>query len=317
MTSKRQWGIFILLVCILGFSILAALALGPTAIPIATGLSDPTSRMIIFTIRLPRVIAAVLVGCGLAAAGTAMQGLFKNSMADPYIIGTSYGGALGATLAIVMLGGKGLPVLAFIGATAATFIVYVLAMNRGRAQVETLLLSGIALSMFLSAILSFIMFSAGKSLHQIVFWLMGGFWNISWTDTGIALLILLGGCVLLVFSRDLNILTLGEEEALHLGIHVERLKQILLLLSAFITGIAVSLAGAIGFIGLITPHLMRLVVGPDHRYLLPTSMVAGGIILLWSDTAARSIANEMPVGIITAFFGAPFFIFLLRRRMWT
>jgi iron complex transport system permease protein len=316
MTGRNRW-IFILPVLIIALivSIVASVGLGPTAVPLEDIFHDPTAQLILFSVRLPRVLAAVLVGCGLAAAGTAMQGLFKNSMADPYIIGTSSGGALGAALAIVVFGGAGLPVLAFLGATLAAFIVYAITMQHGRAHVETLLLSGIALSMFLSAILSFLMYSAGKSLHQIMFWLMGGFWNVSWSEVGVAILIPVGCVILGAFSRDLNVLSLGEEDAMHLGVSVERLKQILLFLSAFITGIAVSIAGAIGFIGLITPHVIRLITGPDHRILLPSAMIAGGILLLWSDTLARSVANEIPVGVITSFFGAPFFIYLLRRRM--
>jgi len=296
-------------------SVSASLFSGVEGPPLSSFFPDPTSFMIVFDVRLPRVICAILVGCGLAAAGTAMQGLFKNSMADPYIIGTSSGGALGASVAIIFLGGLGLPILAFIGATGATFIVYAISMRHGRAPVETLLLSGIALSMFLSSILSFLMYSAGKSLHQIMFWLMGGFWNVSWNDATIAFLIPLAGIFLAFYSRDLNILSLGEDDAVHLGVNVERLKQILLFLSSFVTGIAVSIAGAIGFIGLITPHVMRLIVGPDHRILFPTSMMAGGIFLLWADTLTRSFFNEIPVGVITAFVGAPFFIYLLRRRM--
>lgn len=314
MTNKHGIFLFTLLILMV-LSGLLAITIGPTSIPLSSIVTDPTSQMILFDIRLPRIIASLLVGCGLAAAGTVMQGLFKNSMADPYIIGTSSGGALGASLSIVLLGGWGLPVLAFLGATGATFVVYTIAMHRGRVPVETLLLSGIALSMFLSAILSFIMYISGKSLHQIMFWLMGGFWNVSWGDVAIALLIPTGALALFIYSRDLNILSLGEEDAIHLGVNVERLKQTLLFIGSFITGIAVSIAGAIGFIGLITPHVMRLIVGPDHRILLPSAMMAGGMFLLWSDTLARSFANEIPVGIITSFVGAPFFIYLLRSRI--
>ncbi|WP_342679891.1 FecCD family ABC transporter permease [Methanofollis sp. UBA420] len=276
---------------------------------------DPeTVSMLLFDVRLPRVLAALLVGAGLAVAGTAMQGLFKNSMADPYIIGTSSGGALGAAIAIVFFAGVGLPVFAFIGATASTAIVFLISRRDGRVAVETLLLSGIAMSMFLSAILSFIMYLSGSSLHQIMLWLMGGFWNISWSNVWLALSIPAACLILFVFARDLNVISLGEEDAVHLGVDVERLKVVLLLLSSFITGIAVSVAGSIGFIGLITPHVMRLLVGPDHRILVPASMMAGAILLLWADTLARTMPSEIPVGIVTSLFGAPFFIYLLRSR---
>ncbi len=304
-----------ILICALLASMVLAVAVGPTTIPLDTLFTSPTAQMIVWDVRVPRVITAVLVGCALAMAGTAMQGLFKNSMADPYIIGTSSGAGLGAALAIVLFAGAGLPVLAFAGATIATFAVYTIARKGGKVPVETLLLAGVALSMLFSAFLSFLMYTAGRSLHQIMFWLMGGFWNVSWNDVYIGILIPIGCVVMYVYARDVNIVSLGEEDAIHLGVNVELLKQILLFISAFLTGIAVSIAGAIGFIGLITPHVMRLIVGPDHRVLFPAAILAGGILLLWSDTLARTIANEMPVGIITACFGAPFFIYLLRSRM--
>jgi len=312
--------------CILSvISIFISICMGPTSVPLAAilpflpheGTIDATAQMIVFDVRLPRILAAFLVGCGLAVAGAAMQGLFKNSMADPYIIGTSSGGALGAAIAIVIFGGLFLPVFAFIGATGATFLVYIVSTKKGRAPVETLLLSGIALSMFFSSILSFLMYNAGKSLHQIMFWLMGGFWNVGWPDVYTGVLILVGCVIIVAFSRDLNILSLGEDDAFSLGVNVEQLKKILLFLSSFIAGIAVSIAGAIGFIGLITPHIIRLIVGPDHRILIPTSFLAGGLFLLWADNLTRTFFNEMPVGIITAFVGAPFFLYLLRMRMKT
>jgi len=190
--EKKSWATVFILFLLVVLSIIITSCIGPTNVSLTELFSNPTAYMIVFDVRLPRVICALFVGAGLAVAGTAMQGLFKNSMADPYIIGTSSGGALGASLAIVLLGGLGLPIFAFLGATGATFIVYALSKHQGRAPVETLLLSGIALSMFLSAILSFIMSTAGKSLHQIMFWLMGGFWNVSWTSVGIATLIPIG-----------------------------------------------------------------------------------------------------------------------------
>ncbi len=336
-TSRaRTASIITLLAAALVCAFVLALSLGPTTVPfgafipddplgmlgtllsggdVAGFFSDQTSYLIVYSIRLPRVIAAILVGAGLAAAGTAMQGLFRNSMADPYIIGTSSGGAFGAAVTIVFMGGFFLPVFAFIGAIGSTFLVYAIATRNGRAPVETLLLTGIAISMFFSSILSFLMYSAGNSLHQIIFWLMGGFWNVSWNDVWLGLLIPFGGLILMALSRDLNILSLGEEDALHLGVNVEQFKRILLFVSSALTAVAVSIAGAIGFIGLITPHIMRLVVGPDHRILFPASMLAGGLFLLMADTIARSFLGEMPVGVITSFVGAPFFIMLLRRRM--
>jgi len=192
--------------------------------------------------------------------------------------------------------------------------VYFISRRNGRVAVETLLLSGIAVSMFLSALLSFIMYMAGNSLHQIMFWLMGGFWNISWNDVWVGTLVLPGCLALLLFARDLNVISIGEEDAVHLGVDVEKLKLGLLLISSFITGIAVSVAGSIGFVGLIVPHVMRILVGPDHRFLIPSAMMAGAALLMWADTLVRILPTEIPVGIITSFFGAPFFIYLLRSR---
>lgn len=311
--QKRE-SVLILLLLAVTASILVCTVIGPAGIPFLGLPEDESSSIILLSVRLPRVIAAMLVGFGLAAAGVVMQGLFRNSMADPYLLGTSSGGALGAAVAIVFLGGAFHWVLAFVGCFAATFLVYGISRRGGRIPVEQLLLTGIAVSMFLSAILSFLMYTAGKSLHQIFLWLMGGFWNISWNDVWIGLFIVPASLALLLFSRELNIFSLGEEDALHLGVDIEFLKKGLLLASSFITGIAVAIAGSIGFIGLITPHLMRLVVGPDHRILIPASMMAGGILLVLSDTLARTAGNEVPVGVVTAFFGAPFFIFLLKRR---
>ncbi|MCP1714683.1 iron complex transport system permease protein [Methanocalculus alkaliphilus] len=313
--SLRNPLILIALSVTLLLSMAAAVLTGPTSIPIGSILTNPVYYQIISEIRLPRVIAAVLVGAALATAGTAMQGLFRNPMADPYIIGTSAGGSLGAAISIVFLAGLGLPVFAFIGAIGATFLVYMIARRGGKVPVETLLLTGVALSMFLSAMLSFLMYTAGKSLHQIIFWLMGGFWTVSWSQVHVGLLIPIGCVAIYIFARDINIISLGEEEAMHLGVNVEQLKVILLFISSLLAGIAVSIAGAIGFIGLITPHIMRNIVGPDHRVLLPAAILAGSILLLWADTFARTFGNEMPVGIITSFFGAPFFMYLLRRRM--
>lgn len=301
------------LLIVLLISIVITTCIGVSGLSLLTFDSDMIHKLI-FEVRLPRIIGALLVGGGLAAAGCVMQGLFRNPMADPYIIGTSTGGALGAACAIVFLGGLLMPLFAFIGATASTITVYIISQRNGRMAVETLLLSGIAVSLFLSAMLSFIMYMSGNGLHQIMFWMMGGFWNMYWDDVSLALLIPAAAVILYIFSRDLNVMALGEEEAIHLGVNTERTKKILLMISTFITAIAVSVSGCIGFVGLIIPHIMRIFTGPDHRILLPASMLAGSILLMWADTFARTMPVEIPVGIITAFLGAPFFIYLLRRR---
>jgi iron complex transport system permease protein len=310
----NRWIWLAILIVGVGVSIILCTAIGPTGLSALITQNSGLSLLIIKEIRLPRVIAAVLVGAGLASAGTAMQGLFRNSLADPYVIGTSSGAALGAALSFVLLGGAFLPLAAFFGACGSTLIVYLIARQNNRVSTAMLLLSGVAISFFLSAMLSFLMFRAGENLHQIMFWLMGGFWNTGWDSVTTGLLIIPGILALILCSRELDLLSLGDEEAATLGVETEHIKIALLALSAFLTGIAVSIAGSIGFIGLIIPHLVRSITGPGHRFLIPASAVTGGIVLLWADTASRTLLNDMPVGIITALLGAPFFLYLIKKR---
>ena len=273
---------------------------------------------IVIDVRLPRVLLGTVVGSALAVAGCAMQGMFRNPMASPYIVGVSSGAAFGAALAIVLGGSMYiLPLGAFLFATLTVFIVYNIARVRGRVPIETLLLAGIAIGCFFSALVSFMNYIAGEKLPTIVFWLMGGLWASNWDKVAIAFpLILLGIVGMFLFSRDLNIMLTGEEHALDLGIDVERVKRIILVFAALITAAAVSVCGIIGFVGLIIPHIMRILVGPDNRILLPSSCLVGAMFLIGTDTLARTVIQptELPVGIITALFGAPFFLYLLRRR---
>ncbi len=275
----------------------------------------PGAADIVGGIRLPRVLAAFFVGASLAVAGAAMQSLFRNPMADPYILGTSSGGALGASLAIVFLGGFFVPLFAWIGAVVAILIVWSIAGRKGVISVETLLLTGIAVSFFFSAIVSFLITIAGQNVHQILFWLMGGFWNASPTDAMLAAALLItAGALLFFMGRDLNALSLGEETAAHLGIDATKARWTVLGASTLLVAGAVSIAGSIGFIGLVTPHIVRMLAGPDNRVVIPASILAGGIILVISDTLARTFFSDLPVGIITAFIGAPFFIWLIYQR---
>jgi len=277
--------------------------------------AGPGAADIVGSIRLPRVLAAFFVGASLAVAGAAMQALFRNPMADPYILGTSSGGALGASLAIVFLGGFFVPIFAWIGAVAAILIVWSIAGRRGVISVETLLLTGIAVSFFFSAIVSFLVAIAGQNVHQIIFWLMGGFWNASPSDAILMACILIPAGLLLFFmGRDLNALSLGEETAAHLGIDSARVRWVVLGGSTLLVAGAVSIAGCIGFIGLVTPHIVRMLLGPDNRVVIPACILAGGILLVVSDTIARTFFSDLPVGIITAFIGAPFFIWLIHKR---
>ena len=278
---------------------------------------DRAHQVIVVQLRLPRIVLGAVVGFALASAGTVMQGFFRNPMADPSIIGVSSGAAVGAVAAIVapVAIPFGLPAAAFLGALLAAFGVYAIATEGGRTPVATLLLAGVAVQTFLGAVVSFMLVHSGRSLREAVHWLMGHLQHSTWGKVGMALPVVLACFVVLyAHARELNLLLLGEEDAAALGVEVERTKRILLGVASVATGAAVAVSGVIGFVGLVVPHLLRLVVGPDHRVLLPTSAVAGAAFLVATDTLARTGVGELPVGIVTAFLGAPFFLFLLRRR---
>ncbi|MFB6298963.1 MAG: vitamin B12 ABC transporter permease BtuC [Halobacteriales archaeon] len=276
-----------------------------------------TAVTIVTTLRLPRITLAAVVGFALGTAGTVMQGFFRNPMADPSIIGVSSGAAVGAvaTIALGISIPFGLEAAAFIGALIAAFGVYLLATEDGHTPVATLLLAGVAVQTFLGAVISFLLVISGDSLQRAIYWLMGHLHNSTWSEVVISLPVtLIGFGLLMLFVQDLNAMVLGEETAQTLGIEVEFTKRLLLAAASLVTAIAVAVSGVIGFVGLIVPHMMRLLVGPDHRVLLPTSAIAGAVFLVATDTIARSGAAELPVGIVTAFLGAPFFLYLLRRR---
>ncbi|HPR42061.1 MAG TPA: iron chelate uptake ABC transporter family permease subunit [Candidatus Methanofastidiosa archaeon] len=282
-----------------------------------------SSELIFFNIRLPRVILGMLIGSALAVAGTTYQAIFKNPMADPYIIGVSAGAAFGANMAILfglgfsIMGLSPVSLFAFIGSMLVTLFVYNVSKIGRKIHIETLLLSGIAIGAFLSAMTSFMMYVAGDKLHQMVYWMMGGLWTSTWTDVrNIVIFIVVGIAIILFHSRELNLLLMGDETAQNLGVDVDRVKKILLASSSLITAFAVSVSGLIGFVGLVIPHIMRIIVGPDHRILIPTSALFGAIFLVLADATARVVLSptEIPVGIITAFFGGPFFTYLLIKR---
>jgi iron complex transport system permease protein len=278
---------------------------------------------IIVQIRMPRILADALVGAALAAAGVVYQGIFKNPMADPYVLGVSAGAAVGASLAIVLgigftlFGLSTVPILAFAVSLIAVFVVYSISRVGSRVPVTTLLLSGLAVSIFLSAIVAVLQVISGGKLHAIVFWLMGSFSYVEWKDVWATLpLICFGTAAIYFFARDLNALALGEETAQQLGVEVEKVKKLLLIFGSLVTAAAVSISGLIAFIGLIIPHLTRILIGPDHRILLPTSIIVGATFLVVCDAIARVVIApvELPVGIITAFSGGPFFIYLLYKK---
>jgi iron complex transport system permease protein len=280
---------------------------------------DSLHEQIVLRVRLPRILLGALVGFALAAAGTVMQGFFRNPMADPSIIGVSSGAAVGAVAYIVspvlIPFGLGLRGAAFAGALLAAFGVYLIATRDGRTPVATLLLAGVAVQTLLGAVVSFLLLHSGESIRRAVHWLMGHLSDATWADVyGSALLVPLLFVVLLAYARDLNVLLLGETDARSLGLEVERTKRVLLAVSSLITAAGVAVAGVIGFVGLIVPHVMRLLVGPDHRILLPSAALAGASFLVATDTLARSGSAEVPVGIVTAALGAPFFLYLLRQR---
>lgn len=278
----------------------------------------PTWETILFDIRLPRITLAALVGGALATSGATYQGLLRNPLADPYLIGVSSGAALGATIAIIF-GVGAIPMLAFIGAIGATTLIYALARAGGRTTPTTLILAGVALGAFLSAITSFLMFKNDSAFrtHQVIAWTMGSFALSSWQSVAVMLpYLIVGWIVVYLNARVLNVLQLGDTEAQQLGIPVERVTMLLVAAASLITAAAVAVSGIIGFVGLIVPHAVRLVWGPDHRFLLPMSALLGATFLIIADTFARTLLapSELPVGIITAFCGAPFFLYLLRRR---
>ncbi|MBU4222778.1 MAG: iron chelate uptake ABC transporter family permease subunit [Euryarchaeota archaeon] len=325
--NRRKRFVIIALIILLVLTIIITTAIGSTSISpniVAKILLykflyiektwSVSHEVIINDIRLPRVLLGALVGAALGTAGCAMQGLLKNPMADPYIIGISSGAAVGASLAFVLL----LPVqiVSFVFAAISIFVVYNISKVGGKVPVDTLLLSGIAVGSLLAAMTSLIIYTAGVP-HQIIFWLMGGLWTADWEKVKISAVMVIFG-VLMIYKQgwNLNVMLLGEEQASYLGIDIEHVKRYVLLFAALITASAVSVSGIIGFVGLIIPHIMRILTGPDHRILLPASALAGAIFLVSTDAIARVIMEpaELPVGIITALFGAPFFIYLLRKR---
>ena len=279
-------------------------------------------EVIVVGIRLPRIILGALVGVCLAMSGAALQSLFRNPMADPFILGISNGAALGATIIFVygtagIIGFYSLPIMAFIFGLATIFLVYYVARVGNQVPVNTLLLSGIAISALFSAVNSFIMFTGGQNLNQILFWTMGGLSGRGWDYVWIILPFTVAGTiVMLTLTRQMNAMMFGEESAQYLGIEVEKLKKILLVTTALITSAAVAVSGIIGFVGLIIPHIVRLITGPDHRILIPASIFAGAIFIVVADMFARMIIApaELPLGVITALCGAPFFLYLLRSK---
>ena len=292
-----------------------------------SGVSESVETIVI-DLRLPRVLGAVVVGAGLACAGTVFQATLRNPMADPYIIGTAAGASLGATIGIVVpvilpalaigagsawLGLGIVQLLAFAGGVGTVLLVISVARTGGRLPSVTLLLTGYAVSSLLAAGVALLMFTSGRALSAVFSWLMGSLAAIGWVDLVVAAPVVIG-VFLVLFARwrRLNLLLLGDAPAAHLGLDVGREKLWLTILATLATSAVVAISGTIGFVGLVVPHLLRLAVGPDHRLLLPASMLLGAVLLVLADLGAR-LAGGIPVGVVTAFVGAPFFLWLLRR----
>jgi iron complex transport system permease protein len=285
--------------------------------------------MIVLDIRLPRILLAIVVGASLSVAGTSFQALLRNPLADPYVLGVSSGAAVGAIIALIAeshlslspeLAGLLTPLCAFVGAGLTIAAVFLLGRREGQIDSGTLLLGGIITASFLNAVIMFLLtIPAGGNLRGAVYWLMGDLSTIPEFSLLGALSIgfLVATGVIYTTAADLNLLLAGEKEAMHLGVDVPRVRIVVYLAASILTGIAVSVSGAIGYVGLLVPHVMRMIFGSDHRLLLPASALGGAIALVIADTLARTIVapSQLPVGAMTAMAGAPLFIYLLRRRL--
>jgi iron complex transport system permease protein len=325
--KKMGWGGCFLLTLFLTVSI--ALSVGSTSITITNvwksllgiGQSDPATAAIIWKIRFPRVCIAALVGGSLALAGVIYQSLLRNPLADPYILGVSSGSAVGAVIAItsgwgaMILQGWQIPIFSFCGAIMA--LSCVLFLSRSRLQVQSLLLSGVVVNAFFAAILTFLLSISPSELARIQYWLMGSFTLRDWDHVLLMLPVsFIGAFFVWLGSRELNIFLLGNQSAIHIGVSVYRTRLVLLILASLITSIAVSVSGMIGFVGLIIPHFVRILIRTsDHRYLLPYSFLVGAIFLVGSDAISRVVfePREIPVGVVTACLGAPLFAILLQK----
>ncbi len=278
---------------------------------------------IVWNLRLPRIFLAILVGAILSIAGVAYQGILHNPLAEPYILGVSSGAAIGAASSMLFVGESIIgyfttSLFALLGAVISLSFVILLANINNQRGSQTLILAGVILQSLNGAILIFLITISGDLMESIVFWMMGSLANKDWIDVLVLLpVFILGMIYLYTQSRELNVIALGEGAATHLGMNVEKIKITILIVASFMAATAVSIVGIIGFVGLIIPHLMRLLTGPDHRILIPVSTIAGAIFLLWTDTLARTIvpSRELPIGVLTAFIGAPIFAYFLRKSL--
>jgi iron complex transport system permease protein len=310
--ARKGWTQFLILLAILVVVALLSMGVGPSWV----------SPLRIYKVRLPRVMLGIFAGSSLALIGASLQGILQNPLADPYILGVSSGAAFGAALAMVLRIGSSLftPIFGFMGAILAIIAVYNLARSQGRMPKDTLLLSGVLVGFFFSALVMLLMVMNQGELHQITYLLMGNLGFIFGArdiPLFVVFVVIVAVCGVIIYSRsrEMNLLSLGEEGAKQLGVETEKLKMMVFVTSSLVVGSVVAFCGSIGFIGLVVPHITRLIVGPDHRRLIVGSLFLGATLLLIADAIARTVAPvELPVGVITSLFGVPFFGYLLKRR---
>ena len=284
---------------------------------------DEIFPVVVFDVRMPRILTAALVGGGLAMCGVVFQGILLNPLADPYTLGVSAGAAFGASLAILLnihlLGTYSIPLFAFIGAACTLLVVIYLSSSAEGWSSNNLILSGIIVAAILSAGISFLKYVADEQVAVIIFWLMGSFGSKTWMDVTLMLIFIgIGFTVFVYYSRDLNLMSLGNRTASSLGVETRKITLILLSTASLVAAICVSVSGIIGFVGLLIPHMMRLLTGPDNRRLVPVAMLSGGILLLCADTITRAILpSEIPIGVLTALIGGPFFCYIFWKQQKT
>ena len=328
--TRPTWSVGVALAGVLGLAALASLgwgtsSLGPADVwEVVAGAGSPGDRLIVWRLRAPRVVLAVAVGGGLSVIGVAMQALVRNPLAEPYIVGASSGASAGAALFFlgflppVVSKAVSMPVAAVAGAWLAVTVVFLIARSGPVLSTGRLLLAGVAMSALLGSVTAFVTYASPEpdKLRAVLFWLLGSLGGAGWRDVAAPVVVSVGSAMALwALARPLDLLTTGEEPAAALGVPVERLKRVLLALSAVATGVLVAAAGVIGFVGLIVPHAIRILVGASHRRLVPFAFLGGALFLVLADLAARTVLDgqEVPVGVLTAICGVPFFLLLLRK----
>lgn len=314
--NKRLRKSLLVLFLLLGIAVVFGLAQGSVRIPLASLLFE--DNRVIFNMRLLRILAAILAGSGLAVAGIVLQAILRNPLAEPYLLGTSSGAGLAAVIAVILgISRIYMPLAAFLGAVASIILVYTLASERKKIADRSLILSGVIVSIAFSSIIVFLVSLFGnQAMHEMNWWLWGSLQVYDWQLLLLVSIPVVSGiAVIYIFAQDLNAIQLGEEEAMHLGIDTQKVKNILIIIAALITASLICICGIIGFVGLIVPHMMRKVVGPNHKVLIPTTCLAAAIFMVGSDIVSRTLFApvEIPIGVITAIIGAPIFIILLKR----